>query len=97
MNETIQLLLIWMGVLSILAFVLYGWDKALAKLRRRRIPEAALLGCALVGGGAGALLGMALFRHKIRKGAFRYGVPLMLCVQAGLLTFAVITSRGGLP
>lgn len=91
MNETLQLLLIWMGVLSALAFVLYGWDKALAKLHRRRIPEAALLGCALVGGSAGALLGMALFRHKVRKGAFLYGVPLMLCAQIGLLVYAAAT------
>lgn len=89
MNETARLLLVWQGVLSALAFFLYGWDKALAKLRRRRIPEAALLGCALLGGSAGALLGMAAFRHKIRKPPFRYGVPLMLCAHAGLLAWAV--------
>ena len=90
MDGTIRLLLIWMGVLSALSFILYGWDKAMAKLHRRRIPEAALLGCALLGGGAGAALGMALFHHKTRKGAFRYGVPLLLCAQAGLLAFAAI-------
>lgn len=92
MGDTVRLLLIWMGVLSALSFTLYGWDKAMAKLRRRRVPEAALLGCALLGGAAGAALGMALFRHKIRKGAFRYGVPLMLCAQAGLLAFAALSN-----
>ena len=68
MNQPLFLLLVWMGTMSVTAFPLYGWDKAMAKLRRRRIPEAALLGCALLGGGLGALLGMLLFRHKIRKG-----------------------------
>lgn len=89
-KEPLQLLLIWLGVLSVLAFALYGWDKAMAKLHRRRVPESALLGCALLGGAAGALLGMALFRHKIRKSAFRYGVPLMLAIQAGLLAYAAM-------
>ena len=97
MDDTIRLLLIWMGVLSALAFALYGWDNAMAKLRRRRVPEAALLGCALLGGAAGATLGMALFRHKIRKKAFRYGVPLMLCAQAGLLALAVLSACGKSP
>lgn len=97
MGREVRLLLIWMVVLSALAFALYGWDKAAAKLRRRRIPEAALLGCALLGGGAGAALGMALFHHKTRKGAFRYGVPLTLCAQAGILAFAALMAPGGLP
>ena len=89
-NQPLRLLLIWMGVLSALALILYGWDKAMAKLRRWRIPEAALLGCALAGGAAGALLGMILFHHKIRKNAFRYGVPLMLAAQAGLALYAAL-------
>lgn len=88
MRETVYLLLIWLGVASALALALFGWDKLMAKARRRRVPEAALLGCALLGGGLGALLGMLLFRHKIRKGPFRYGVPLMLAAQAGLALYA---------
>ena len=88
MRETVYLLLIWLGVTSALALALFGWDKLMAKARRRRVPEAALLGCALLGGGLGALLGMLLFRHKIRKGPFRYGVPLMLAAQAGLALYA---------
>lgn len=88
MSQPLRLLLIWMGTLSALAFALYGWDKAMAKLHRRRIPEVALLCCALLGGSAGALLAMALFRHKIRKPPFRYGVPLLLAAHAALLLYA---------
>lgn len=49
MEERVYLLLVWLGVTSALAFVLFGWDKLMAKTRRRRVPEAALLGCALMG------------------------------------------------
>lgn len=94
MRGPILLLLIWLGVTSALAFVLFGWDKLLAKRRRRRVPEAALLGCALLGGGAGGLLGMAVFRHKTRKPLFRFLVPLGLCAQAALLVWAALWGAG---
>ncbi len=90
MNEAARLLLIWLTVVSAVAFPLYGWDKAMAKLHRRRVPEAALLGCALAGGSAGALLGMALFRHKVRKPRFRCGVPLALCAHGGLVIWTAL-------
>ena len=85
MSETIRLLLIWLGCLSALTFLLFGWDKLMAKLGRSRIPEAALLGAALFGGGTGALLGMLLFRHKIRKVPFPVLVPLFFLLQIILL------------
>ena len=78
---------------SALAFVLFGWDKLMAKKHRRRVPEAALLGCALMGGSAGAALGMAVFRHKTRKPLFRGLVPLALCVHAALLVLAFLWDR----
>ena len=61
MRETVYLLLIWLGVLSALALVLFGWDKLMAKKHRRRIPEAALLGCALPGSSACVFLGLVAF------------------------------------
>lgn len=93
MRESIDLLLIWLGVTSALAFVLFGWDKLMAKKHRRRIPEAALLGCALMGGAAGAVLGMAVFHHKTRKPLFRVLPPLALCVHAALLALALLWGR----
>lgn len=93
MKNSVQLLLIWLGVTSALAFVLFGWDKLMAKKHRRRVPEAALLGCALMGGAAGAALGMAVFHHKTRKPLFRGLVPLALCVHAALLALAFLWGR----
>ena len=92
MKNSVQLLLIWLGVTGLLAFALFGWDKLMAKLRRRRVPEAALLGCALLGGSAGALLGMALFHHKTRKPLFRRFVPLCLLAHAVLLGWAAFAA-----
>ncbi len=85
MTETVRLLLIWLGTLSALTFILFGWDKLMAKLGRSRIPEAALLGAALFGGGTGALFGMLLFRHKTRKAPFSVLVPLFFLLQIILL------------
>lgn len=88
MNETLRLLLLWLGVMSSLALLLFGWDKLMAVLRRSRVPEAALLGAAALGGAAGALLGMLLFRHKIRKSPFPVLVPILFMLQAGLAILA---------
>ena len=85
MSELLRLLLIWLGTLSVLTFLLFLWDKLMAKLKRSRIPEAALLGGALLGGGTGALLGMLLFRHKIRKAPFPVLVPLFFLLQMVLV------------
>ena len=90
MTEPVRLLLIWLGTLSGLSLLLFGWDKLMAVLGRSRIPEAALLGAAVLGGGAGALLGMLLFRHKIRKAPFPVFVPLCVLLQTILLGWTVL-------
>ena len=57
-------------VLNFVAFAAFGFDKAAAEAGRRRIAEATLLGCALLGGTPGAYAGRAPFRHKTRKQPF---------------------------
>ena len=90
MTDTVRLLLIWLGTMSLLALLLFLWDKMMAKLGRSRIPEAALLGVSLCGGAFGGLLGMLLFRHKIRKPPFPILVPLFSLLQAALLCWAAL-------
>lgn len=51
----------------LLTFINFAADKRRAVTGRERIPERLLILCALAGGSAGALVGMLLFRHKIRK------------------------------
>ena len=81
-------LLLWFGAVSLMALLLFGWDKRMARLRRRRIPEGALWAAAILGGGVGAYLGMTLFRHKTRKGGFSLGLPILAVLQIGLLVWA---------
>ena len=64
------LLLIVLGALSLLTLIVYGADKAKAQNRSRRLPESVLLLLGFLGGAAGALTGMLLFRHKTRRWYF---------------------------
>ena len=79
-----QALTVYILAVSLLTWILFGLDKWKAIHGKWRIRESTLLGLSLIGGAAGGLAGMYLFRHKIRKMRFRIGVPLMFLVQAAL-------------
>lgn len=79
-----QALTVYILAVSFLTWILFGLDKWKAIHGKWRIRESTLLGLSLIGGAAGGLAGMYLFRHKIRKMRFQIGVPLMLLVQAAL-------------
>ena len=66
--------------------ILRFWeDKSRAIAGLRRIPEADLLGLALIGGTPGAFLARQLFRHKTRKQPFSAWLMLIAVVQAGAI------------
>ena len=71
--------------MNILALAAMAHDKHAAERGERRTPEATLLSLAVLGGGAGALLGMLLWRHKTKKPAFALGVPVILLCQLALV------------
>ena len=87
MDRTVWLAaaVIYLAAVNITAFILYGADKKKAKRGQWRIPEKTLLGLAAIGGSAGAILGMFLFRHKTKHWYFRYGLPAILIVQLALV------------
>lgn len=78
-------LMYYLIIINIAAWLMYGLDKWKAKSGAWRIPERTLLLTAFLGGAAGALAGMLLFRHKTRKPKFIVGVPLMLAVHCVIL------------
>lgn len=78
---TMKYLFIYLIVINIVTFIVYGVDKAAAKAHKRRIRISTLLILAAIGGSLGALLGMFIFRHKTKKWYFVLPVPLMLIIQ----------------
>lgn len=69
---------------NIVTFLAYAIDKYKARHRRWRIPEATLLGLAVIGGSIGAWAAMYTVHHKTRHLKFKYGVPLILALQTAL-------------
>lgn len=73
-------------LINIVTFGLYAIDKRNAYYGLWRIPEAVLLGFAVIGGAYGAGAGMALFKHKTLHTAFLITVPLFFLIWAIILT-----------
>lgn len=87
------LLAIWIGGLSLLAFVLAVADKAKASWGARRVRERTLLAVALLGGSPGLLLGMLLTRHKTAKRSFRAAFAAIVVLQLALVAFLLNRAR----
>ena len=90
MKESMLLPAAWLALTNLVAFAAYGIDKLKAIRHEYRISEAALLTLSFIGGSAGALLGMLIFRHKIRKPRFVILNPLFLVIH---LILAVLLLR----
>jgi uncharacterized membrane protein YsdA (DUF1294 family) len=74
-----------LALLNLWTILRFWQDKERAIAGARRIPEANLLGLALIGGSAGALLARHLFRHKTRRQPFSTWLFLIVAIQAGAL------------
>ena len=59
-----NLLYIYVIIVNVVTFFIYGLDKSRAKAGQWRIPEAQLIFLAVIGGSVGALAGMKVFHHK---------------------------------
>lgn len=76
--------LIVINLVTLLAFII---DKKKAKRSKWRIPEATLLGLAVLGGSIGAWLGMRIWRHKTLHNKFRFGIPVIILLQLALVLY----------
>ena len=83
----------WLVATNLIAFLLYGLDKFLAKAQSglthsRRAPNIVLHLLSLLGGFIGAFIGRALFRHKSN---FRQNPQfLIIIILSALLHLALI-------
>ena len=78
---------LYLILINVITFVLYGIDKLNAKTDSWRISERILILFAVAGGSVGALLGMYICRHKTRKPKFKFGVPVILVLQVVLVIY----------
>jgi len=74
-----------LAALNLFTMLRFRQDKQRAIAGERRIPEADLLGLALIGGSPGALTARWLYRHKTRKQPFSTLLFLIAAIQAGIL------------
>ena len=75
-----MILVYWLILVNLVAFILYGYDKSCAKKNKRRVPEKTLLFWAWIGGSVGAFLGMRIFHHKTLKAKF-FVVPVLMVAE----------------
>ena len=77
-------LLVWLAVINLLTFIVYGADKRRARKGKWRVPAKTLFLLPLLGGSIGALLGMRVFHHKTKHWYFVWGIPAILLAQIAL-------------
>ena len=83
----LHIVLIYLSVINVVTFFMYGVDKWKAKKSKWRIRETALLTLAVLGGSIGAWLGMKVWHHKTQHKKFKYGVPAIIIVQLSLIAY----------
>ena len=70
------------GLMSLITFACYGWDKRAARLEGLRISENRLHTLSLLGGWPGALIGRQIFRHKTQKTWFTFKTCAVVAIHA---------------
>ena len=66
---------------------LFGWDKRASIKRLPRIPEKELLFWTTLGGSAGAMVGILLFKHKSAKWSLTGWVVILFVLHCALLAY----------
>ena len=86
--------ILYIVLMSIATLIFFGIDKYKAITRKWRVPEAVLLSLTAIGGAFGGLLGMLVFRHKIRKPMFFIIVPLAVILYTALIIYVASVPYG---
>ncbi len=85
-----DVVLSWLLAITLVAFLTYGYDKAIAGSERTRVPEKVLLALTFAGGTLGAFAGRSLFRHKTIKASFRAQLWLVVGFQVLLVLVYIV-------
>jgi uncharacterized membrane protein YsdA (DUF1294 family) len=76
------ILILYLLAVNVYGMAVMGIDKWKSSRRKWRVPERKLFLIAAVGGAAGIFAGMKLFHHKTLHNKFRYGIPVILAIEA---------------
>ena len=79
--------LLYLLLLNLITFVVYGVDKHRARCGEWRVPEKTLLALSLFGGALGGIAAMRCFRHKTRHWYFRFANTVGLLLHTVILVF----------
>lgn len=79
--KLMKIVLLYFLLINTTAFILAGYDKYLAIKSKSRISENTLFLSAALGGSAGLVLAMLLFRHKISKTSFILKFAIIILIQ----------------
>ncbi len=80
-------LTLYLIIINVITFVIFGVDKYKAIRQEWRIRESTLLGLALIGGSIGGWLAMYIFHHKTKKVKFFVGIPVILAIQIVVFSY----------
>ena len=89
----LHIVLIYLVIINVGTFFMFGIDKWKAKKSKWRIRETALLGLAVLGGSIGAWLGMKVWHHKTLHKKFRYGVPAIIIIQLLIISYFTLFQK----
>lgn len=81
------LLLIYLLLINLYGFIIMYLDKERSKKKRWRIPEKRFFIVSLFLGSLGTYLGMITFHHKTKHWYFKYGIPMIILLQALVLYY----------
>ena len=84
-----KIFFIYYIIINMLTFIAFAVDKWKAVHGKWRIREFTLIGLSIIGGAAGGLAGMYIFRHKTKKARFIVGFPAILILEI-LIAIAII-------
>ncbi|MBR7008467.1 MAG: DUF1294 domain-containing protein [Ruminococcus sp.] len=91
LTDHLTAVLVYLLIINLIAFIVYGIDKRRAKRKRWRIPEITLIMFSALGGGIGSLAGMFFWHHKTKKLKFLFAVPtlIILWITAAICIFTL--------
>lgn len=89
--KPIELILIYIAIVSIITVAANVYDKIAAKhFTKHRVRESHLLLLAAIGGALAMYLTMITIRHKTQKPKFSVGVPLMIICHLAIFVFLFV-------